>query len=71
MIDLQSINMEITSLYSIESIATVDSFIIHTCKHSTAMRRKEWNNYKDPVSVWSKAIKAWSLCQKVSHDNRC
>jgi len=30
-IDLYAINMEITSLYSTESIAVVDSFMIHTC----------------------------------------
>ena len=39
-IDLHSINMEIASLYSIEYIGAVDSFMVHTCKHSTAMRRK-------------------------------
>ena len=50
MIDLHSLNMEIASLYSIESIAAVDSFMVHTCKHSPPMRRKAWNNYKDPVS---------------------
>jgi len=49
-IDLHAINNEITTLYSMESIAAVDSFIIHTCKHSTVMRRKAWNNYKDPLS---------------------
>ena len=64
MIDLHSINMEITYLYSVESIAAVDSFIIHTCKHSTAMRRKAWKNYKDPVSVWSKTTKGWSYARK-------
>ena len=64
MIDLHAINMEITSLYSMESIAAVDSFMIHTCKHSTAMRRKAWNNYKDPVSGWSKTTKEWSYGSK-------
>ncbi|WP_298277051.1 hypothetical protein [Ferroplasma sp.] len=57
MIDLHAINNEITSLYSIESIAAIDSFMIHTCKHSTAMRRKAWNNYKDLASGWSKTTK--------------
>jgi transposase len=64
MIDLHAINNEITYLYSIESIAAIDSFIIHTCKHSTAMRRKAWNNYKDPVSGWSKTTKGWSYGRK-------
>ena len=31
MIDLHAINNEIASLYSIESIAAIDSFMIHTC----------------------------------------
>ena len=64
MIDLHSINMEITYLSSMESIAAVDSFMIHTCKHSTAMRRKAWNNYKDPVSGWSKTTRGWSAGRK-------
>ncbi|WMT53055.1 transposase [Ferroplasma acidiphilum] len=64
MIDLHAVNNEITYLYSIESIAAIDSFIIHTCKHSTAMRRKAWNNYKDPVSGWSKTTRGWSYGRK-------
>ena len=64
MIDSHAINMEIASLYSVESIVAVDSFMIHTCKHSTAMRRKVWNNYKDHVSGWSKTTKEWSYGRK-------
>ena len=64
MVDLHAINREITFLCSIESIAAVDSFMIHTCKHSTAMRRKAWNNYKDPLSGWSKTTKGWSYGRK-------
>ena len=45
-----AINGDIPSLYSKESIAAVESFMIHTCKHSTAMSRKAWNNYKGPLS---------------------
>ncbi|WP_298277032.1 hypothetical protein [Ferroplasma sp.] len=41
-IDLHSINKEITSFYSMESIAAIDSFMIDTCKYSTAIRRKAW-----------------------------
>ena len=50
MIDLHAINNEITYLHSVESIAAIDSFMIYTCKHSTAMRIKIWGNYKEPVS---------------------
>ena len=64
MIDLHAINREITFIYSVESIAAMDSFMINTCKHSIAMRRKAWNNYKDPVSGWSKTIKGWSYGRK-------
>lgn len=56
-IDLHAINMEITFLYSVESIAVIDSFKLYTCRHSTAMRRKIWENYKDPVSGWSKTTR--------------
>ena len=54
MIDLHAINGEITFPYSMESIAAVDSFMIHTCKYSTAARRKVWGNYRDPESGWLK-----------------
>ncbi|MCL4420980.1 MAG: hypothetical protein M1477_04760 [Candidatus Thermoplasmatota archaeon] len=40
-----------------ESIAAIDSFMIHTCKYSTASRRKLRGNYKDPESRWSKTTK--------------
>jgi hypothetical protein len=52
--DLHVINREITSLYSMESIAAIDSFMVHTCKYTTAARRKIWGHYKDPESGWSK-----------------
>ena len=68
MIDLHAINMEITSLYSMKSIAAIDSFMIHTCKYSTAMRRKAWNNYTDPVSGWLKTTKGNLHDSHVSHD---
>ncbi len=64
MINLHAINREITFLYSVKFIAAVDSFMIHTCKHSTAMRRKTWNNYKDAESGWSKTTKGWSYGRK-------
>ena len=68
MLDLHAINSEITFLYSMESIAAVDSFMIHTCKYSTAMRRKTWSNYRDPVSGWSKTTKGNIHDSRVSHD---
>ena len=64
MIDLHAINREIAFLYSMEEIAAVDSFMIHTCKYSTAMRRKYWGRYKDPESGWSKTTKWWSYGRK-------
>ena len=38
--DLHAINRGITFLYSMKECAAIDSFMIHTCKYSTAMRRK-------------------------------
>ena len=64
LLDLHAINREVTFLHSVESIAAVDSFIVHTCKYSTAMRRKYWGNYKDPESGWSKTTKGWSYGRK-------
>ena len=64
MLDLHAVNREITFLYSMESIAAVDSFMIHTCKYSTAARRKYWGNYRDPESGWSKTTKGWSYGRK-------
>ncbi len=64
LLDLHAINREITFLYSMESIAAVDSFMIHTCKYSTAMRRKYRGNYRDPESGWSKTTKGWSYGRK-------
>ena len=62
--DLHAINREIVFLYSMKEFAAVDSFMIHTCKYSTAMRRKYWGNYKDPGSGWSKTTKGWSYGRK-------
>ena len=44
--------------------AAMNSFMIHTCKYSTAMRRKVWGNYKDAYSGWSKTTKGWSYGRK-------
>ena len=64
MLDLHAINREITFLHSMESIAAVDSFMIHICKYSTAMRRNYWGNYKGPESGWSKTTKGVSCGRK-------
>ena len=34
--DLHAINREIVFLYSMKECAAIDSFMIHTCKYSTA-----------------------------------
>ena len=62
--DLHAINRAITFLYSMKEIAAVDSFMIHTCKHSTALRKKDRGNYKDTESGWSKTTKGWSYGRK-------
>ena len=38
--------------------------MIHTCKYSTAMRRKYLGNYEVPESGWSKTTKGWSYGRK-------
>jgi hypothetical protein len=62
--DLHAINRGIVFLHSMKECAAVDSFMIHTCKYSTAMRRKYWGNYKDPESGWSKTTKGWTYGRK-------
>ena len=62
--DLHAMNRSITFLHSMKECAAIDSFMIHTCKYSTAMRRKYWGNYKDPGSGWSKTTKRWSYGRK-------
>ncbi len=49
--DLHAINRGITFLYSMKECAAIDSFMIHTCKYSTAMRRKYWGNYRGPYDT--------------------
>ena len=61
-VDLHSINMEIASLYSMESIVAVDSFLVHTCKYSTPMRRKVWScgrKYHMTIDIDSILIMEW------------
>ncbi len=49
--DLHAINREIVFLHSMKECAAIDSFMIHTCKYSTAMRRKYWGNYRGPYDT--------------------
>jgi IS5 family transposase len=62
--DIHAISSHIAMTYSMGTIAAIDSFMIHTCKYSTAVRRKYWNNYKDQDSGWSKTTKGWSYGRK-------
>ncbi len=62
--DIHAMNTEIESLYSINQIAAFDSFMVHTCKDTTAERRMKYRNYKDPLSGWSKTTKGWSYGRK-------
>ena len=64
MIDLHALNRKITCESSMNECAAMDSFMIHTCKYSTAVRRKYWKNYKDHESGWSKTTKGWSYGRK-------
>ena len=41
-LNMHTINREIAFLYAVESIAAIDSFMVHTCKYSTAARRRVW-----------------------------
>ena len=60
MIDFHEINSKITYEHTMNECAAMDSFMIHTCKYSTAVRRKLWGNYKDHESGWSKTTKVLS-----------
>ena len=51
MIDWHYLNAMILDLISTEKEnAAIDSFIVKTCKNSTAMRRKKYKNYRDQHS---------------------
>ena len=52
-----ALNMRIQLMYPVNEIAAFESFMVHTCKHSTAERRRKYSNYKDPLSGWPKATK--------------
>jgi len=63
-IDMHEINSEIASLYMNGNMAAMDSFMIHTCKYSTASRRRRHGKYRDPESGWSKTTKGCSYGRK-------
>ncbi len=63
-LDLHEINNKIASLYSSSDVSAIDSFMIRTCKNSTADRRRKDGRYKDPLSGWSKTTKGWSYGRK-------
>ena len=65
MIDLHALNKKFTYEHSMNECAAMDSFMIHTCKYSTAVRRKLWGNYKNRGSGWSKTTMG------LSHERKC
>ncbi len=64
-IDWHEINVGIIDL--IESNgenAAIDSFIVKTCKHTTAQRRRKSGKYKDPASSWGYGTKGFEYGRK-------
>jgi hypothetical protein len=67
MIDWRYINATILDMISTErENSAIDSFIVKTCKQSTAMRRRVHGNYKDKQSSWGFSTKGWEYGRKVS-----
>jgi len=67
MIDWYYVNAMILDLISTEKEnAAIDSFIVKTCKNSTAVRRKRYRNYRDQHSSWGFSTKGWEYGRKVS-----
>jgi transposase, IS4 family len=66
MIDWHKINNEILqSIDTYKENSDIDSFIVRTCKSSTASRRKNYG-YKDPLSYWVFSTKGWQYGRKIS-----
>ncbi|MVT13837.1 MAG: transposase [Euryarchaeota archaeon] len=57
-------NNEILQSYKKKS--AIDSFIVRSCKSSTASRRKNYGNYKDPLSFLGFSTKGWQYGRKIS-----
>ena len=67
MFDWYCINAVIFDLIATErENAAIDSFIMKTCKQSTAIRRRIHGNYKDKDSSWGFSTKGWEYGRKVS-----
>ncbi len=67
MIDWHYINAMILDLIATErEDAAIDSFIVKTCKQSTASRRRVRGNYRDQQSSWGFSTKGWEYGRKVS-----
>ena len=62
--DLHAVNREVLFLHSMKECAAVDSFMIHTCKYSTAASREVWGKYRDSELGWSKTTDRWSYGRK-------
>jgi len=57
-IDWHYLNAMIFDLISTEKEnAAIDSFIVKTCKNSTAVRRRSYRSYKDRQSLWGFSTK--------------
>jgi hypothetical protein len=57
MIDWHKINNEILqSINTYKENSAIDSFIVRTCRSSTASKRKKKGDYKDPLNSWSLSI---------------
>ena len=53
MIDWHYVNAMILDLiFTEKENAAIDSFIVKTCKNSTAVRRRSYRSYKDRQSSW-------------------
>ena len=65
--DLHAINMITQSMHSVDEIAAFDSLIVHTCKQSTAERRRKYRNYKDPLSGMVKDNKGMVIWKEMPH----
>ena len=64
-IDWHEINAGIIDLIesNVEN-AVIDSFIVKTCKHTTAQRRRKSGKYKDPESSWGYGTKGFEYGRK-------
>ena len=65
-IDWHLVNAVVLDLIATErENSAIDSFIVKTCKQSTASRRRMYGNYKDPDSSWGFSTKGWEYGKKV------